>query len=101
VNEQQATEKKREDLQIVIDRLLEPERSVCGVVVVGSVATGHARDSSDIDAILFMDPVDRYILPTESIWCPWDDTFHSIFVSDQQIQQKGIQLDLSFRDDEP
>ena len=69
-----------------------------GVVTVGSVATGQARESSDIDAIIFMHPVDRYILPTESIWCPWDDTFHGIFVSDQHIRNNGIHLDLSFRD---
>jgi hypothetical protein len=98
LDEQQATKKKRDDLQMVITRFVEPETCIHGVVVVGSVATGHARESSDIDAILFMDPIDRYILPTESIWCPWDDTFHSIFVPDQHIQQNGIQLDLSFRD---
>ena len=95
---QKATEKKRSDLQLVITQFLKPEISVHGVVAVGSVATGHARESSDIDAVLFMNPVDRYILPTESIWCPWDDTFHSIFVRDQHIHQNGIQLDLRFLD---
>lgn len=70
------------------------------MVSLPSVASlqGMRANHQTIDAILFMDPVDRYILPTESIWCPWDDTFHSIFVRDQHIQQNGIHLDLSFRD---
>ncbi|MCP4429025.1 MAG: nucleotidyltransferase domain-containing protein [Chloroflexi bacterium] len=82
----------------MIARFIKPVSSVHGVVAIGSVATGNARKSSDIDAILFMDPVDRYILPAESIWCPWDDSFHSIFVDDQRIQREGIPLDLYFRD---
>ena len=98
MNEKQATVRKRDDLQTVIGRFLEPENSVCGVVAVGSVATGHAGERSDIDAMIFMDPVDRYILPTESIWSPWDDTFHSIFVDDEHTQQDGIHLDLDFRE---
>jgi hypothetical protein len=93
-----ATKKKRADLQNVISRLLEPHECVKGVVAVGSLATGQAREDSDIDAILFMDPVDRYIVPTESIWSPWDDSFHSIFTDDPRIHREGIQLDLYFRD---
>jgi hypothetical protein len=41
---------------------------------------------------------DLYIVPAESIWCPWDNTFHSIFVKDRKIQEAGIQLDLKIVD---
>jgi hypothetical protein len=93
-----ATAKRRLDLQLAVERLLAPEPCVQGVVAVGSVATGHARPGSDIDAIVFMEPFDPYIVPTESIWCPWDNTFHSIFVKDPRIQKEGIQLDLKLVD---
>ncbi len=93
-----ATEKKRQDLQLVIDHFVKPVPAFRAVIAVGSVGTGQAREESDIDAVFFMDPVDRDILPTEAIWCPWDDTFHSIFVDDTRIQRDGIQLDLMFRD---
>jgi hypothetical protein len=98
MSETQATEKKRKDLQLVIDHFIEPVPAFRAVIAVGSVGTGQAREGSDIDAVIFMDPVDRYILPTEAIWCPWDDTFHSIFVDDRRIQREGIHLDLIFRD---
>lgn len=94
----QPTEKKRQELLLVIERFVQPVPAFRAIVAVGSVGTGRARDASDIDAIVFMDPVDRYILPTEAIWCPWDDTFHSIFTDDRHIQRDGIQLDLMYRD---
>ena len=93
-----ATETKRRDLRLVIDTFIEPEITIEGVVAVGSVATGAASANSDIDAIVFMHPIDRYIIPAESIWCPWDNTFHGIFVLDQRIQKDGIHLDLEFLD---
>ena len=62
MNKQHATKKKRDDLRAVITRFLEPEISVRGVVAVGSIATGSALESSDIDAVIFMNPIDRYIL---------------------------------------
>ena len=92
-----ATESKRDDLLMVVERLLSPEECVQGVVAVGSVATGHAGPGSDIDAIILMEPVDLYIVPAESIWCPWDGTFHSIFVNDPRIQKEGIHLDFMIR----
>jgi hypothetical protein len=95
---EEATRKKRDDLELVIERFIEPEPAFKGVVAVGSVAAGRARAESDIDAIVYMDPVDRYVLPAESIWCPWDDTFHSIFTQDHRIQREGIHLDFMFRD---
>ena len=91
---EEATERKRKDLQLVIA----PVPAFGAVVAVGSVGSGRVRDRSDIDAVVFMDPVDRFILPTESIWCPWDNSFHSIFVKDRRIQRDGIHLDLMYRD---
>ena len=66
------------------------EPAVQGVVGIGSIANGLARPDSDIDAIVFFDPLDLYIAPAEAIWRPSDDSFHSIF-SDVE----GIQLDLA------
>lgn len=45
----------------------------------GSVATGAARADSDIELVLFMDPVNLHLVPAEAIWAPGTDTFHSIF----------------------
>jgi predicted nucleotidyltransferase len=53
----ETTQKKRLDLQLAVTRLLAPEPCVQGVVAVGSVATGHASAGSDIDAIVFMEPL--------------------------------------------
>lgn len=88
-----ATQKKRRDLLLAIDRLLKPFPQVMGVVGVGSIAMNTASDGSDIDALVFMQPINEHIIPAESIWCPWDDTFHSIFTSNQRAQAEGIQLD--------
>jgi hypothetical protein len=48
---------------------------------------------SDIDAVIFLDPYDLFIVPAESIWNPADGTFHSIF-TDQEIPH-GLQLDFA------
>ena len=53
-----------------VERELAPEMAVRGVVVTGSVASGLARPDSDIDAIVFLDPFDWYVIPAESCWCP-------------------------------
>jgi hypothetical protein len=89
---------KRLQLRMAIDSLLAPHDAVRGVVAVGSVASGRAREDSDIDAMVFMEPVDFYIVPAESIWCPSDDTFHSIFTCDEAVEKEGIQLDLKLCD---
>jgi hypothetical protein len=93
-----ATIRKRRDLLIVVGRLLQPEACVQAVVGVGSIATNTARPGSDIDALVFMQPLDEYVVPAESIWCPWDDSFHSIFTDDTRVQDEGIQLDLTLCD---
>ncbi len=93
-----ATQKKRADLMLAIERLLAPEACVQGIVGVGSIATNTARAGSDIDVLVFMHPIDEYIVPAESIWCPWDNTFHSIFTKDTRVQDEGIQLDVKLCD---
>ena len=85
-----ATRQKRAELRLFIGRVLAHESTVEGVVGIGSIANGSARPDSDIDAIVFFDPLDHYIVPAEAIWRPSDDSFHSIF-SDVD----GIQLDLA------
>ena len=85
-----ATLQIRAQLQQFIESHLMPETAVKGVVVVGSVASGHARPDSDIDAVVFLDPLDLYIVPAESKWQANDDTFHSIFKD-----MDGLQLDLT------
>ena len=47
--------------------------------MIGSIASGLARPDSDIDAIVFLDPFDLYIVPAEFFWCASDDSFHGIF----------------------
>lgn len=73
------TKTKREQLRQFIERVLAPETAVKGVVAIGSMASGHMTPSSDIDAVIFLDPYDLYIVPAEAIWWPEDDSFHSIF----------------------
>lgn len=89
-----ATELKREQLQDFIERKLAPHAAVRGVIGVGSIATGTARPGSDIDAVVFMSPLDQYLVPAESVWRPRDDTFHSILSDDPTLDEEGIQLDL-------
>ncbi|MBM7784134.1 nucleotidyltransferase domain-containing protein [Tenggerimyces flavus] len=89
-----ATEHKRRQLVDFIDRKLAPHSAIRAVIGVGSIATGTARPGSDIDAVVFMDPLDLYLVPAESIWRPSDDTFHSIMSGDHTLDRDGIQLDL-------
>lgn len=93
-----ATAQKRRDLQLTIERLLQPEPCVQAVVGVGSIAANTAGPGLDIDALVFMQPMEEYNVPAESIWCSWDDSFHSIFTSDSRIETEGIQLDLKLCD---
>ena len=74
-----ATVRKRQDLTTFIERELESEPAVQAVIGIGSIASGLARPDSDVDAIVFLDPFDWYIVPAEFKWCPSDGSFHSIF----------------------
>lgn len=87
--------RKREQLLHYTRTHLVPHPSVSAVVAVGSVATGSARADSDIDAVVFMDPLDLHVAPAEAIWRPTDDTYHSIFSDDASLRLDGVQLDLT------
>jgi hypothetical protein len=87
------TEAKRLELRSFIDRILEPEEAVQAVIGIGSIATGQMSPDSDIDIVVFLDPMDWYIIPAEFIWKPSDGSYHSIFVEDDELRQEGIVLD--------
>jgi hypothetical protein len=82
-----ATTQKRQDLRVFIERELVPEPAVQAVVGIGSIASGLAQPDSDIDAIIFLDPVDWYIVPAEFKWRPADGSFHSIFGHVEECMQ--------------
>lgn len=84
---------KRDQLARFVRHKLEPHACVQGVLAVGSLAAGTAHPGSDIDAVLFLSPMDRSIVPREFVWREADDTFHSIFVEDEDLQTNGLQLD--------
>ena len=86
-----ATIHKRQQLDDFVDQFLKPEPAIRAVVGVGSIAFGTMRPDSDIDAVLFMDPVDHYIVPSEFVWIPKANTFHSIF--DPAVPKTRIQFD--------
>lgn len=88
------SDRKRQQLLHYTRTHLVPHKSVSAVVAIGSVATGLARADFDIDAIIFMDPLDLYVAPAEAIWRPSDDTYRSIFSADPELVD-GIQLDLT------
>lgn len=85
----ESTLQKREQLADFIDRFLKPVPALRAVVGVGSIAFGTMRPHSDIDAVLFWDPIDHYVVPSEFVWVPEANTYHSIFEPDVT----GIQFD--------
>lgn len=87
------TQEKKRQFQVFIKQILAPETAVRGVVAIGSLATGHMRKDSDIDAVIFLDPYDLYIVPAEAIWIPEEDTFYSIF--DERYLEKGLPVDFA------
>ncbi|HEY1013065.1 MAG TPA: nucleotidyltransferase domain-containing protein [Herpetosiphonaceae bacterium] len=89
-----ATEQKRLDLQRFIAAVVVPAPAIQGVVAIGSVASGLARPDSDLDLVVFLDPLDWYVLPAEAIWQPRANTFHSIFSTDPAVAD-GIPLDIA------
>lgn len=86
--------RKRDQLRAYTRRELAPHPCVRAVIAIGSVATGQARPDSDIDAVVFMDPVDLFVAPAEAIWRARDNSYHSIFTDDPTLELDGIQLDL-------
>ena len=87
------TVRKREQLLRCPRTRLVPHASVAAVVAVGSVAADLARADPDIDAVVFMDPLDLHVAPTEAVWRPADDTYRSIFAADAGVDD--VQLDLT------
>ncbi len=88
----EATAQKRQDLRTFIELEVANEPSVQAVIGIGSIANGLARPDSDIDAILFLDPLDLYAVPAEFKWCPSDGSFHSIF-SQELRSMESMQFD--------
>lgn len=86
-----AAAEKRRALKGFIERHVIHREVIRAIVVYGSVANGAAVAESDVDAIVFMDPVDPYLLPAEAIWNPHDDSFRSIFSS--ETRPDDLQLD--------
>jgi hypothetical protein len=89
-----ATTQKRQDLMAFIEHELASEPAVQAVIGIGSLASGFARPDSDIDAIIFLDPFDWYIVPAEFKWSPSDRSFHSIF-SHMPESEKYMQFDFA------
>lgn len=89
------TDKKRQELLDFIQLNLAAEPAIQAVIGIGSIATGQMRPGSDIDAILFFDPFDPYIVPAEFIWLPSYGSFHSIFSREPSVQEEGIQFDFT------
>jgi hypothetical protein len=89
-----ATAQKRAELLLFIERALVHEPAVRAVVGIGSLASGLARPDSDIDAIVFLEPFDPYIVPAEFKWLPADGSFHSIFSAQPGLEQ-AIEIDLA------
>ncbi|MDX1992104.1 MAG: nucleotidyltransferase domain-containing protein [bacterium] len=67
--------------------------AVKGVIAIGSIGSGTAHEGSDLDAVVFLDPLDLYVVPAEAIWYEPDDTFYSIFTSNEDVQRDGLQID--------
>ncbi|QSO46710.1 nucleotidyltransferase domain-containing protein [Alicyclobacillus mengziensis] len=89
------TQLKRNELLHFIRVKMESESAVKGVVAVGSIGAGTAHADSDIDAVVFLDPYDLYVVPAEAVWREEDDTFHSIFTSDESLLKYGLQVDFN------
>jgi len=85
---------KRHEFSDFIEEVLIPHPAVQGVVGIGSIATGHARPESDIDAVLFLDPFDLYVVPRVSFWRRSDGSFHSIFSVAADQHTDGLFLDI-------
>jgi len=76
------------------ERELVSESAVQAVIGIGSIASGLARPDSDIDAIIFLDPLDWYIIPAEFKWCPSNGSFHSIFIL-ESASEECMQFDFA------
>ena len=90
-----ASKRKRQELQMYIEREIVSESSVQAIVIIGSVAKGIARTDSDIDAVVFLSPLNLYAVPCEAKWQPEKNIYHGIMsdVTDAiQLDFKRIDL---------
>jgi len=87
-----ATKEKRTQFCHFVEKVLLPETAVQAIIGVGSIATERMRPDSDIDAVLFLEPYDLYIVPAEAIWLAENNSFHTMFSEDETVLQ-GLQLD--------
>lgn len=88
-----ATQHKRDQLTHFIERKMAHIPAVRAVIAIGSIGAGTAHDESDIDAAVFLDPLDLYVVPAEAIWYEADDSFHSIFTNNETVHRDGLQVD--------
>jgi hypothetical protein len=51
------------------------------------------RADSDIDIVIFYDPMDWYIISAEFIWRLSDGSYHEIFTEDEGVLSESIQID--------
>ncbi len=86
--------RKREQLENYIHTELEGHPGVRGVVLTGSVATGDAREDSDIDITVFLNPFRKDIMPHEFIWDPKTREYFSIWDEHPGVQIDAKRLDL-------
>lgn len=61
---------KRRELLDFIRQVLEPEPSVQAVIAFDSLASGHIQPDSDLDLVVFFEPLDWYVVPGGFIWRP-------------------------------
>jgi hypothetical protein len=81
-----------EQLRLFITRWLKPWPEFLAAFVVGSIATGEARASSDVDCLFVFEHLDERIVPAEFVWQPETDTISTIFDVDAD-QSDAIQID--------
>jgi predicted nucleotidyltransferase len=93
------SQQKLQQLRLFVECVCTREPSVRAVIAIGSVAAGRAAPGSDIDAIVFLDPLDLHAVPAEAVWFPETGAFHGIFAPEAErpdaIQFDFLRLDFS------
>jgi hypothetical protein len=81
-----------------VERRLVPWPEFRAALVVGSVAHGEARPTSDVDCLFVFEPLDVRIVPAEFVRRPDTDTVHDIFSVDAAFGGAHDQLQASFEE---
>ena len=79
-----ATRAKLDQLAMYVERECGRQACIQAVVAIGSVGAGRAGASSDIDAFVFMSPLDLYAVPAEFAWVPETGAVLSIFAPEAE-----------------